>query len=155
MYYSEFQHTLASLETRRQMNWRRRAARWHRLKHACHTGRPKLSYKSGGSNISDRQAGYRPQEDPLHRLSLEGLTDIFRLQIGHCCLTSHLGRIRVAESAVCDCGEGDQTPEHVLQACPLLDQLRHQTWPTNTTLDSKLWGSLTICGSGDHSRPTL
>ena len=50
----------------------------------------------------------------------------------------------MAESAFCDCGEGDQTPEHVLQACPhsLTMQLRHQTWQPNTTLDSKLWGSL-------------
>ena len=29
----------------------------------------------------------------------------------------------MAESALCDCGEGDQTPEHIQQACPLLNQL--------------------------------
>ena len=62
-------------------------------------------------NFTNRLAGYRPQEDPLHRLSREEQTIIFRLRTGHCCLKSHLRRIGVAESALCDCGEGNQTPD--------------------------------------------
>ncbi|KAK7108155.1 hypothetical protein V1264_015944 [Littorina saxatilis] len=92
--------------------------------------------------FTNKTSGYKPQKDPLHLLSRAEQAIIFRLRTGHCCLKAHLRRIGVAESATCDCGEGDQTPEHVLQACPLLDQLRIQTWPDPTDLRTKMWGAL-------------
>ena len=47
----------------------------------------------------------------------------------------------VVESAVCECGDGLQTPEHVLQTCTRLNQLRLQTWPLSTDMSTKLWGT--------------
>ncbi|XP_070175569.1 uncharacterized protein [Littorina saxatilis] len=92
--------------------------------------------------FTNKTSGYKPHQEPLRLLSRAEQTIIFRLRTGHCCLKAHLRRIGVAESATCDCGEGDQTPEHVLQACPLLDQLRIQAWPDPTDLRTKMWGAM-------------
>ena len=64
--------------------------------------------------------------------------------------TAPWGRIGVERSAFCDCGEGDQTPEHVLQACPLLDQLRHQTWQNQHHPGKQALG---ITGRPVHDNP--
>ena len=37
-------------------------------------------------------------------------------------------------------GEEDQTTEHILQRCPNHDSLRRTTWPTETALQTKLYG---------------
>ncbi|XP_070176142.1 uncharacterized protein [Littorina saxatilis] len=80
-----------------------------------------LSYREAKTLIKHRwkekftntTSGYKPHQDPLHLLSRAEQAIIFRLRTGHCCLKAHLRRIGVAESATCDCGEGDQTPEHM------------------------------------------
>ena len=41
----------------------------------------------------------------------------------------------------CHCGNDDQTPEHVLQACPFFDDQRKDVWPVETDLETKLWGT--------------
>ena len=79
------------------------------------------------NQLKDSYSGYKPHQDPLHLLGRAEQTIIFRLRTGHCRLRSHLRKMGAAESAACDCGEGDQTPEHVLQACPLLAHLRTET----------------------------
>ena len=84
---------------------------------------------------------YRPHQDPIHLLTRGQQTAIFRLRTGHCRLKAHLRRMGVVESAVCECGDGLQTPEHVLQTCTRLNQLRLQTWPLSTDLTTKLWGT--------------
>ena len=43
--------------------------------------------------------------------------------------------------SICACGNDDQTPEHVLQACPLFDDQRKDVWPDETDLETKLWGA--------------
>ena len=46
-----------------------------------------------------------------------------------------------ADTAICPCGNDDQTPEHVLQACPLFDDQRKGVWPDETDLETKLRGT--------------
>ena len=91
--------------------------------------------------FKERNGGYMPNQDPIHRLHRAEQTAIFRLRTGHCGFKAHLKRIGVAESALCDCGVADQTVEHVLNTCPNLTLLRNQIWPEGTTLETKLWGT--------------
>ena len=42
------------------------------------------------------------------------------------------------------CGIDDQTPEHVLQACPLSDDQRKEVWPVGTNLETKLADNLRL-----------
>ena len=85
--------------------------------------------------------GFRPDQDALHQLDRKQQTAIFRLRTGHCGLRAHLKRIGQADTATCHCGNDDQTPEHVLQACPLFDDQRKDVWPDETDLETKLWGT--------------
>ena len=41
----------------------------------------------------------------------------------------------------CSCESGSQTPEHVVQSCPLYKEARTQHWPQVATLAERLWGS--------------
>uniref|UniRef100_A0A0B7BSN7 Reverse transcriptase zinc-binding domain-containing protein n=1 Tax=Arion vulgaris TaxID=1028688 RepID=A0A0B7BSN7_9EUPU len=45
------------------------------------------------------------------------------------------------DSAACTCGAPKQSPEHILQDCPSLSSERLEIWPTETTLQDKLWGT--------------
>jgi hypothetical protein len=39
----------------------------------------------------------------------------------------------------CSCGQGEQTPYHILQlGCPLFEVQRHQTWPEDLDIQTKL-----------------
>ncbi|XP_070182483.1 uncharacterized protein [Littorina saxatilis] len=91
--------------------------------------------------FKERNGGYKPDQDPIHRLSRAEQTAIFRLRTGHCGFKAHLKRIGVAESALCDCGAADQTVEHVLNTCTNFTLLRNQIWPEGATLETKLWGT--------------
>nr|KAG5710959.1 hypothetical protein BaRGS_013693 [Batillaria attramentaria] len=82
------------------------------------------------------------REDPIHNLPRKQQTILFRLRTGHCRLLSHLHRLRVSHTDACPCGTGPQTPDHILQLCPTFQTLRTETWPTGSTLQQKLWGSL-------------
>ena len=42
---------------------------------------------------------------------------------------------------MCECGQADQTPDHVLQSCPKHVETRQLTWPQGADLATKLWGS--------------
>ncbi|BFY98463.1 hypothetical protein BsWGS_01503 [Bradybaena similaris] len=80
--------------------------------------------------------------DPIQLLSRHAQTTIFRLRTGHCRLRSHLYRLGITHTDECNCGEGVQTPEHLLQDCSTHTELRRTTWPQEQDLESKLWGSL-------------
>ena len=69
-----------------------------------------------------KTGGYNPNQDAFHQLPRHQQTTIFRLRTGHCRLNSHLKRIGVKTSALCSCGEEDQTPEPYLQSCSLYHQ---------------------------------
>ena len=62
---------------------------------------------------------------------------------GHCSLKELFRWIGVALSAQCLHGKVDQTAQHIIQAytCSVLDLLHDQTWPEDSTLQKKLWGT--------------
>ena len=80
-------------------------------------------------------------KDNIHDLPRNFQTTIFRLRTGHCRLNAHMHRLKTGSTPLCDCGHSPQTPEHVLMSCPLTEQLRRSTWPTETTLEEKIWGT--------------
>ena len=47
----------------------------------------------------------------------------------------------MSDSAECPCQQGPQTPEHILQECPLHSSLRVQIWPEDRGAGTKLWGA--------------
>ena len=80
-------------------------------------------------------------KDPYHLLSRLQQVVIFRLRTGHCRLKAHLFRkMKLAPSPICPCGLEEQTPEHILQICPLFQEQREQVWPTTAPLRTKLYG---------------
>ena len=87
-----------------------------------------------------RNNGYDPQKDQINTLDRRTQTTIFRLRTGHCGLRKHLKRLGLADSAHCECGSEEQTPEHILQTCPHLETVRQQFWPEDTEVGTKLWG---------------
>ena len=63
-------------------------------------------------------------------------------------------KLKIAPTPYCQCGQVEQTVSHILQDCPLLDQLRRTTWPGGATVRQKLWGCLGSCrGRSSLSRP--
>jgi ribonuclease HI len=82
-------------------------------------------------------------KDSYHQLTRQQQVVIFRLRTGHCRLNQHMyKKFRLTESPKCHCGEDDETVEHVLQHCHLLETLRKQVWPTPVPLQQKLHGSV-------------
>ena len=61
---------------------------------------------------------YQAHLDPIWRLERVQQTTIFRLRTGHCGLSAHLKRTGISDTSLCECGQADQTPDHVLQSCP-------------------------------------
>ena len=49
-------------------------------------------------------------------------------------------KLKLVPSPLCACGEENQTGEHVLQRCALYCDLRKTVWPTETSLQTKLYG---------------
>ena len=48
---------------------------------------------------------------------------------------------KLAPSPFCNCSLEDQTAEHILQRCPLLQAARTSVWPTAVQLHTKPYGS--------------
>ena len=46
----------------------------------------------------------------------------------------------LAETAPCECGSTEQTPEHILQVGPFYEEKRGEVWTRDTWLHTKLWG---------------
>ena len=84
--------------------------------------------------------GYDPQKYHINTLDRRTQTTIFRLGTGHCGLRKHLKRLGLADSAHCECGSEEQTPEHILQTCPHLETVHQQFGPEDTEVGTKLWG---------------
>ena len=84
--------------------------------------------------------GYDPQKDQINTLDRRTQTTIFCLRTGHCGLRKHLKRLGLADSAHCECGSEEQTPEHILQTCPHLETVCQQFWPEDTEVGTKLCG---------------
>ena len=68
---------------------------------------------------------------------------IFRLRTNHNRLNAHLfKKFKIGASPLCTCGVEEQTAEHVLQNCTLLEEARNRIWPEPTSLETKLYGTL-------------
>ena len=78
--------------------------------------------------------------DSYHQLTRQDQVIIFRLRTGHNKLNKHLHRLKIVGSPRCQCGEGDQTSEHVLQECRDHQSVRKETWSTACSLEDKLYG---------------
>ncbi len=85
--------------------------------------------------------GYQACQDPIRVLERKHQTIIFRLRTGHCCLRAHLKRIGISNTSMCECGTSEETPDHILQACPRFSEERRETWPEAASVVTKLWGS--------------
>ena len=99
-----------------------------------------MSESKDRTNQCNRYNGYDPKKDQINTLDMRTQTTIFRLRTGHCGLRKHLKRLGLTDSAHCECGSEEQTPEHILQTCPHLETVRQQFWPEDTEVGTKLWG---------------
>ena len=84
--------------------------------------------------------GYQANLDPIWRLERAQQTTIFHLRTRHCGLSAHLKRIGISDTSLCECGQADQTPDHILQSCAKYAERRQLTWPQGADLVTKLWG---------------
>ena len=79
-----------------------------------------------------QNGGSQAHLDPIWRLERAQQTTIFACA---------LKRIGISDTSLCECGQADQTPDHVLQSCPKYAERRQLTWPQGADLTTKLWGS--------------
>ena len=86
-------------------------------------------------------SGYQAHLDPIWRLEQAQQTTIFCLRTGHCGLSAYLKRIGISDTSLYECGQADQTADHILQSCPKYAERRQLTWPQGADLTTKLWGS--------------
>ena len=93
------------------------------------------------AKVMIKQTGRYPvHRDDYHFLSRKQQVIIFRLRTGHNRLNQHMyHKFRLVETPQCDCREGDQTAEHILQHCRLTEELRKRVWPVPLSLESKLY----------------
>ncbi|KAK7093513.1 hypothetical protein V1264_007248 [Littorina saxatilis] len=77
----------------------------------------------------------------MPNLQRHQLTILFRLRTGHCRLRAHMHRLGLSHTPNCPCETGPQTPEHILQTCPLHQEARTDHWPQGATLQDQLWGT--------------
>ncbi|KAK7098746.1 hypothetical protein V1264_002982 [Littorina saxatilis] len=92
--------------------------------------------------MEEKEQQLQPTERPdqLVKLNRRSQTTILRLRTGHCGLNKHLKRLGLRDTAQCECGSEEQTPEHILQTCPHLETARQHYWPEDTSLGTKRWG---------------
>ena len=83
---------------------------------------------------------YQAHLDPIWRQERAQQTIIFRLRTGHCDLSAHLKRTGISDTSLCECGQADQTPDHVFQSCSKYAERRQLTWPQGADLATKLTG---------------
>ena len=85
----------------------------------------------------------RNTRDGYHLMTKQQQSVMVRLRTGHNRLNSHMHRkLKLVPSPTCPCGLEDQTAEHILQRCPLHNNLRHEMWPADTPLQTKLYGGI-------------
>ena len=108
------------------------------------------SYTEVKTIIKANQAKLWNQEHPrynsrdeYHLLDRREQVCVFRLRTGHNRLNHHLyNKFRIGTTDQCPCERSQQTTEHVLQSCPLFQDLRAKFWPTPVPLLQKLYGNL-------------
>ena len=68
----------------------------------------------------------------INTLDRRTQTTIFHLSTGHSGPRKHLKRLVLADSAHCECGSEEQTPDDILQTCPHLETVCQEFWPEDT-----------------------
>ena len=77
----------------------------------------------------------RTERDDFHFLDRWQQAVVMRLRTCHSRLNGHMFRkMKLAPPPTCNCGLEDQTAEHILQRCPLLQTARTNVWPTAVQL---------------------
>ena len=103
-----------------------------------------LEARSSGCNPSSCSSHHVAEPshlDPIWRLGQAQQIIIFRLHKGHCDLSAHLKKTGISDTSLCECGQADQTPDYVLQSCPIYTERCQLTWPQGADLVTKLWVS--------------
>ena len=91
---------------------------------------------------SEKHPDYK-SNDPYHKLDRADQVIIFRLRTGHNRLNYHLyQKFKIGQTDQCPCGTGSMTADHLLQSCPLHDDLRKRTWSGMVPTTVKLFGDL-------------
>ena len=86
--------------------------------------------------------GQRIERDDFHFFDRWQQVVVMRLRTGHNRLTAQmLRKIKLTPSPTCSCGLEDQTAEHILQRCPLLQTTRKNVWPTAVLLHTKTYAT--------------
>ena len=81
------------------------------------------------------------EKDAYQLFSMSEQVIMIRLRTGHSRLNAHMhNKLNMVLWAACTCGEEDQTNEQILQNCERHDQKRYAAWPTEKTLNQKLYG---------------
>ena len=75
-------------------------------------------YSQFNGDWKKENGGYQAHLDPIWRLERAQQTAIFHLRTGHCGLRAPLKRIGIWDTSLCECGQADQTPDHILQFLP-------------------------------------
>ena len=79
--------------------------------------------------------GQGTERDDFHFLDRWQQAVVMRLHTGHNRLSAHMSRkMKLAPSPTSNCGLEDQTAEHILQRCPLLQTARQNVWPSAVQL---------------------
>ena len=85
----------------------------------------------------------RQEKDAFHQLSRPEQVIMVRLRSGHNRLNAHMYRkFKLVPAPTCPCDEEEQTTEHVLQRCKRFHQERIAIWPSETSLQQKLYGEV-------------
>ena len=79
------------------------------------------------------------EEDSIHQMDRAAQVTIFRLRTEHCQNSSPTSTENFVFRRM-SMWHRSSTPNHILQSCPLFDDLRRQTWPSLVDAHRKLWG---------------
>ena len=91
--------------------------------------------------LHQQHPGYK-QSNSYYSLNRADQVILFRLRTGHNRLRAHLfTKLRIGETDICPCGTEPMTAEHLLQNCPLHADRRQETWPKETSLRERLYGT--------------
>ena len=109
-----------------------------------------ITYNEAKTLIKEKQQKRWLQQHPNYnptdsycQLSREDQVILMRLRTGHCRLRHHMfTKFRLGTTSVCPCSTADMTVEHLLQHCPTHQNLRTETWPTQTPMQKKIFGPL-------------
>ena len=116
------------------------------------TSSPNLEPKEDSKTTVSPSKKRRPSSEQPWGNALRGMTSHFldrwqqvvvmKLRTGHSRLNALMfSEMKLATSPTCNYDLEDQTAEHILQRCPLLQTARQNVWSTAVQLDTKLYGS--------------